>query len=217
MLDEAESAPVSDSNSYTIRADTRILCARYNASGNPCQTYVMSDSYEHLIICPLGPNNQPCEYGAHWTCDPHTHAYNSGSGSNPVDNTPNCQDCTSDCSVPCNCTNSGTCGGTPTDNTPNCSYCTNGCSSCDDDDDSSEVTCGAASWTGCTTSVSSETEHKVWSCSHCGKSYWTCGSSVLRHTETFTCVRSGCGVTFTRCTNKAGDCLNPNYVWHKKP
>ena len=30
----------------------------------------------------------------------------------PPDNTPNCQDCTSDCPSPCSCTNSGTCGGT---------------------------------------------------------------------------------------------------------
>ena len=40
----------------------------------------------------------------------------------PTDNTPNCQDCTSDCSSPCNCTNSGTCGGTvstpPSGSTP---------------------------------------------------------------------------------------------------
>ena len=31
-----------------------------------------------------------------------------GSSSTPTDNTPNCQDCTSDCSSPCSCTNSGT-------------------------------------------------------------------------------------------------------------
>ena len=36
----------------------------------------------------------------------------SGSGSTPTDNTPNCQDCTSHCSSPCNCSNSGTCDGT---------------------------------------------------------------------------------------------------------
>ena len=34
----------------------------------------------------------------------------SGSTS-PSDNTPNCPDCTSHCSSPCSCTNSGTCGG----------------------------------------------------------------------------------------------------------
>lgn len=47
----------------------------------------------------------------------------------PTDNTPNCPDCTSHCSSPCNCTNSGTCNGTVVDNTPNCSGCTSHCSS----------------------------------------------------------------------------------------
>ena len=46
----------------------------------------------------------------------------SGSQLPPTDNTPNCPDCTSDCSSPCNCTNSGTCGGTvstpPSGSTP---------------------------------------------------------------------------------------------------
>ena len=53
----------------------------------------------------------------------------SGSSSVSSDETPNCQDCTSHCSSPCSCTNSGTCNGTVTDNTPNCSDCTSHCSS----------------------------------------------------------------------------------------
>ena len=55
---------------------------------------------------------------------------NSGTCNGAVtDGTPNCPDCTSDCSSPCSCTNSGTCGGSVVDNTPNCSDCTSHCSS----------------------------------------------------------------------------------------
>ena len=53
----------------------------------------------------------------------------SGGSSVSSDDTPNCQDCTSHCSSPCSCSNSGTCNGTVTDDTPNCSDCTSHCSS----------------------------------------------------------------------------------------
>ena len=75
-------------------------------------------------------------------CDPAAACANDNSdtdssSSNPVvsptptstDGTPNCPDCTTHCSSPCSCTNSGTCNGTVTDNTPNCQDCTSHCSS----------------------------------------------------------------------------------------
>ena len=128
----------------------------------------------------------------------------------PTDNTPNCPDCTSDCSSPCSCTNSGTCGGTVVDNTSDCSHCTDGCSACPPQ----MVACGGASWTGCTASVSSRTEHKVSSCSNCGNHYWTCMSGAVdRHTDVKTCKRSGCGASLTRCQNGPSQCINGGYHW----
>ena len=63
--------------------------------------------------------------GYNWCC---CAGYNSGS-TPPTDNTPNCQDCTSHCSSPCSCTNSGTCDGTVVDTTPNSQDCASDCSS----------------------------------------------------------------------------------------
>ena len=64
-----------------------------------------------------GHTMKACQYASHSCAPP------------PTDDTPNCQDCTSHCSSPCSCTNSGTCNGTVTDDTPNCSGCTSHCSS----------------------------------------------------------------------------------------
>ena len=156
-----------------------------------------------------------------------THTVNvSGSSSTVSDDTPNCSDCTSHCSSPCSCTNSGTCGGTVTDNTPDCSYCTDGCSSCPSSDPPpstpstppstpstpTTVACGGASYTGCS-GASSRTEHHVPSCSNCGSSYWTCSQYAYRHTEVKTCKRSGCGASLTRCQNGPGLCTNGRNHW----
>ena len=107
-----------------------------------------------------------------------------------TDDTPDCPDCTSHCSSPCSCTNSGTCNGsvyTPPTPPPT-------------------VACGGASYTGCTASVSSRTEHHVPSCSNCGSSYWTCSQWAYRHTTQNTCRRPGCGVTYYACQN--GPCTS---------
>ena len=167
----------------------------------------------------------------HSTC-PKSNTHMSGATPPPTpppDDTPNCPDCTSHCSSPCGCINSGTCNGSigspspPSDNTPDCSYCTGGCSSCDsddddDDDDSSSVVCGGVAWTGCDSSdITSQTQHKVDPCTNCGNHYWTCGSAVSWHTDPITCQRPDCSMTFTGCTNYEGACLSPNYLWHKKP
>ncbi len=136
----------------------------------------------------------------------------SGSSYTASDDTPNCSDCTSHCSSPCSCSNSGTCNGSvytppstpstpptppPTPSTPVI------------------VACGGAAWTGCTDPVSSRTEHKVSSCSNCGNYYWTCMSgAVERHTEVKTCKRTGCGASLTRCQNGPKACsINGGYHW----
>ena len=131
-----------------------------------------------------------------WKCL-HTHDY----GRTTTDNTPNCSGCTSDCSSPCSCTDSGTCGGTVTDNTPNCDDCTDGCSSC-------QQLCGASSWTGCTIMSSGGTACYVLKCGQgCGNDYWTCSSSgVAYHAPTKECRRFGCDNSWSNCQKAAPNC-----------
>ena len=66
--------------------------------------------------------------GSRPSAPPSTGTPPSGGGSTPppptpTDNTPNCQDCTSHCSSPCSCTNSGTCNGTVTAPPPPAETC----------------------------------------------------------------------------------------------
>ena len=69
------------------------------------------------------------------------------------------------------------------------------------------VACGAASWTGCTSQLTSSTEHQV-SCSG-GHSYWTCGTAVAWHKDR-TCSR--CSQTYQNCGNSATACQGSR--WH---
>ena len=69
------------------------------------------------------------------------------------------------------------------------------------------VACGAASWTGCTSQLSSSTEHQV-SCSG-GHSYWTCGTATAWHQDR-TCTR--CSQTYQNCGNSASACQGSR--WH---
>ena len=103
----------------------------------------MKGPHDHHAICGgcgihIKCKRRPGTHVLHATCPkPHCDALNvwecshtcgSDSGSS-TDSTPNCPDCTTHCSSPCNCTNSGTCNGTVTDETPNCPDCTTHCSS----------------------------------------------------------------------------------------
>lgn len=74
------------------------------------------------------------------------------------------------------------------------------------------VACGGASYTGCS-GASSRTEHRVPSCGNCGNSYWTCSQWASRHTISYTCQRTGCGASLTRCQNGPGRCVNGGYHW----
>lgn len=118
----------------------------------------------------------------------------------PTDNTPNCPDCTSHCSSPCRCSNSGTCNGSvyTSPSTPSTSPST-----------PSTPTTVSCARSGCSASVSSPTEHRVPPCSSCGKSYWTCGDyasySANQH-RVRTCRRSGCGNTWQRCISSTPNC-----------
>ena len=113
---------------------------------------------------------------------------NSGNTSStpppPTDDTPNCSDCTSHCSSPCSCTNSGTCNGTVS--TPPKPPATVKCSRWD-----------------CSASVSSTDEHRVGPCSGCGSSYWSCGcraSYSESYHRTRSCCFSGCSNTWQACS-----------------
>ena len=122
-----------------------------------------------------------CNVTNFYACQSHTHSPGSGSGNNPpTDNTPNCQDCTSDCSSPCSCTNSGTCGG------------------------SSSGSCPANSWTNCDNTKSHAT-----TCQNCTENplYYTCSSTgVAYHTPTLSCIRAACSNTWSLCAPQAPDC-----------
>jgi len=129
------------------------------------------------------------------------------SGSTPpqtTDNTPNCQDCTSDCSSPCVCSNSGTCGGTasspPPSNNPT--------------PKPKLVDCGR---TACKVKVSHSDKHRVKLCaSGCGNGYWSCNPSAVSWHETpHPCLRSNCGASYTNCSKGNGTCTGGKYKWHK--
>ena len=87
-----------------------------NLSGLGCgkDIYKCTESDHGAVILDCGDAVLACMRDSH-TC--------------VTDETPNCQDCTSHCSSPCSCTNSGTCNGTVVDETPNCQDCTSHCSS----------------------------------------------------------------------------------------
>ena len=90
--------------------------------------------------------------------------------------------------------------------------CTNSSSACQSnhwhtDKAIAKVKCGASGWTGCTTSVSSSSEHRT-TCSG-GHSYWTCGTANDWHKDR-TCTR--CSQTYQKCTNTSTACQGNK--WH---
>ena len=73
------------------------------------------------------------------------------------------------------------------------------------------VSCARAE---CGAEVSERLEHRVDNCSNCNAVYWTCyPNAIYNHETTFTCRRSGCGKTFTRCSNTPTACQSANYHW----
>ena len=134
----------------------------------------------------------------------------------PTDNTPSCSGCTTDCSYPCGCSGSGTCGGsnmpTPTDNTPNCSGCTSHCSSPCSCSDSGTCNGTVASPPPTPPPPSGPT------CPS-GHTYDPNNSSqVDRHMVERTCRRSGCGQTWYRCVGKPASCkVSTDPCWASNP
>ena len=111
--------------------------------------------------------------------------------STPTDGTPDCPDCTSHCSSPCSCTNSGTCNGTVTDNTPNCSDCTSHCSS----------PCSCSNSGTCNGSVSTPPpKPSGTTCSACNVSYNPNSTYHVNLHRVRECRFSGCGNTWQACS-----------------
>lgn len=111
----------------------------------------------------------------------------------PSDETPNCQDCTSHCSSPCSCTNSGTCNGTVATLPPS-------------PPEPTLVACGRRR---CTERVSERNKHLVDPCSACHQTYWSCGPHAEYHKNQHrsrTCRRSGCGNSWRRCQGPTPRC-----------
>ena len=84
------------------------------------------------------------------------------------------------------------------------------------------VACGNR-WRGsgaCTSGgrASSRTAHQ--STCGAGHSYWSCNSSAVAwHATSYTCTRSGCGLTYTKCSKGNGSCRarrpgGGTYQWH---
>lgn len=146
--------------------------------------YVKCDKgvYSVLPGAKCGKEYYTCQHSTcpdsnrHWSAGSSPPPNNGGSGGSggggnnqPTDNTPNCSGCTSDCSSPCSCTNSGTCGGTVVDNTPNCNDCTDGCSSC-------PTVCTSCGRTYDPDSSSDKMMHEAVECIKCGADYHICSS-----------------------------------------
>ena len=138
----SSSPPFQDPGTLSVTIE-KDLPKAYECSHSSCEAALPSRDY-HLVTCGKNIVNHHGSIGTckekYYICQNdciNTHVPPSGSGSGsrsstpstPTDNTPNCQDCTSHCSSPCSCTNSGTCNGTVVDSTPNCSGCTSHCSS----------------------------------------------------------------------------------------
>ena len=162
-------------------------------SASMTYTFGSSDSGDYIITAYIYDYSDNTTYQVEHTV--------RVSGSSSSDATPNCSDCTSHCSSPCRCTNSGTCNGTvstpptPSDNTPDCSYCTDGCSSCPS---------SSGYDPGCGHIYDSLEAYEalpgncvIWEfpCSICNESYWACQGHEV---ETVTC---SCGATVSKCVN----------------
>ncbi|MDE0015016.1 MAG: hypothetical protein OXU51_02430 [Candidatus Poribacteria bacterium] len=179
-----------------------------------CQTPSTS-SHAWVSSCSETENGKTCtNTSGYYACSPHSHSY-------PTDNTPNCSGCTTDCSYPCSCSGSGTCGGstmpTPTDNTPNCSGCTSHCSSpcrC-----SESGTCNGTVAAPPPTPMPTPPPPSGPTCPS-GHTYDPNNSSeVDRHTVLRICRRRNCGQTWYRCVGKPAFCkaIPSKKCWARNP
>lgn len=166
------------------------------------------------VTCPLGPNNQTCSYGSYYPCSPHTCSYPSGSGSGCA-NAPGRSVCNDEgtCATRTGSGVPGECGHEWCCCTPGAPISGGSTPPSGGSTPPTLVACAGASETGCP-GATSRWAHRVLSCSNCNRPYYTCDPNAYRnHEEPLTCRRSGCGQTFTRCSNTPTSCQGSYYHW----
>lgn len=177
------------------------------------------------ITCPLGPNNQTCDYGSYYPCSPHEHVYSSSSGSGCA-NAPGqtyCNDkgsCAtrSGSGVPgvcghewCSCSSNGS--NPPSGSTPPSGGSTppSGGGSTPPSGGGSTPAMVECSRGGCNSMVLTSTDHRS-SCNQ-GHTYWpgcpahanTWWHQSSTHTEK-TCRRYGCSNKWYPCQRTKPNC-----------
>ena len=188
----------------------------------------LSDSHSHHFICGGCQKHVACRYsqGIHqadatcplsgcnatnvYRCVSHTCPTPIGSTSPsgsippqtpPSDGTPNCPDCTSDCSSPCGCMNSGTCGGSVVYHA-----CGEHLTSVSGDHSWGAYTCGDATHVGYRCQESSDHKTYIASCTSTDSNGNTCTNSsglyeCQPHTHTYPSTLVACGgASYTGCS-----------------
>ena len=97
----------------------------------------------------------------------HTVSVSGSSSTAPSDATPNCQDCTSHCSSPCSCSNSGTCNGSVSAPSPPSTP-----------PSGTQVTCSDCNASYDSTDPDSYQNHQTVSCAYCGASFKGCQNNA---------------------------------------
>ena len=152
-----------------------------------CQVDVYRGFFSFQPKC--GEKYFTCE---HSTC-PKSNTHMSGA-TTPTDGTPNCPDCTTHCSSPCSCTNSGTCNGTAsTPSTPTYHACGEHETSVSGDHSNGTYTCGSHSGYKCQESH----DHKTYisSCTSTDSYGNTCNNTsgyyeCSQHTHSYPAMKS---------------------------
>ena len=184
-------------------------------------------AYHKYMSCPASITQNGstvyCQAGSDvWKCQSHTHDFPSGStppaggGSTPpADNTPNCSGCTSDCSSPCSCTNSGTCGGTATTPPPPSYHACGEHKTSVSGDHSLQASCPSTDSNGNSCTVtnfyacdghthsypSPPPKPKGTTCGACNASYNPNSPSAVNRHRVRTCRFSECRQTWQACVN----------------
>ena len=206
---------VSDSTTYTSQIGQQIDSVTVtrttqtlsdSVSGNACRSMVINSSGSVSFDegCDGNGNCPPREWNGslqrrHGRCGGDFCNCNSGSSDSssttpPSDDTPSCSGCTSHCSSPCSCSNSGTCNGTVVDDTPNCQDCTSHCSS----------PCSCTNSGTCNGTVVDNTPNCSGCTSHCSSpcscGSGTCNGTVVDNTPNCSSCTNGCSACPTVCT-----------------
>ena len=166
--------------------------------GSYWNCYGVPSSHALLATC------SNCNATNVYACSGHPDACTSGSSSSS-DLTPNCPDCTSHCSSPCSCTNSGTCDGTAsTPSTPTYHACGDHETSVIGSHSYGTYTCGSHSGYACQES----NDHKTYisSCTSTNSDGNTCNNSsgyyeCSQHSHTYPPSIVACGgASYTGCS-----------------